>query len=354
MSSDDVSEELRNWIEDLDTGQHYAQSDVYRDLVLRQNKLSAREHRFDQPVLVPESRFEELVHVTQNQFVELVSDGEDHRLRDLEEALPKRLESLTGEIEELTTRIEALCKIRDQFRDIDGRFETLDGAAEEDELPDSILRHEASDGITSQEFEAVYDASQLFGNEVECPVYRGDRSPLRVAAHARMPLLNLREERLAKRKAWAVGKLRLRILQYVLTRVQITGFPPEKLTLEGAEEEAENVREEAKNRGGHPGGVAKDRDIKERYDLLDEWLEFPAYWKIENGEPKKPDHEGIHESGRKEHKDLFLNKKKDKPIGKSAVRKYIKRNFDLDAKREKVRQKLQKTSDSADKPSRQT
>jgi len=267
MSSDEVSDDLRNWIEDLDAGQHYVQSDVYRDLVFRQNRLSTREHRFDQPVLVPEGRFEELVHVTQNQFVKLASDGEDQRLRDLEEILPKRLESLTGEIRELTTRIEALCKISDQFRNIDNRFKTLDGAAEEDELPESILRHEASDGISSQEFEAVYDASQLFDNEVECPVYRGDRSPLRVAAHARMPLKNLRDERLGKRKTWAVGKLRLRILQYVLTRLQITGFPPEKLSLEDAEEEAEDARESAKKKAKEKGG--RPPMVTEKWDDLD-------------------------------------------------------------------------------------
>lgn len=347
MSSNKVSDDLRNWIEDLDTGQHYTDSNVYRNLVFRQNKLSAREHRFDQPVLVPEGRFEELVCFTQNHFVKLVSDGEDHRLQELEELLPKRLESLTGEIEELTTRIESLCRIRDRFHGLDSRFETLDGAAEENELPESILRHGAPDGISSQESKAVYDASRLFDNEVRCPIYRGDRSPLRVAAHARMPLKNLRERRLGKRKAWSVGKLRLRILQYVLARLQITGFPPKKLSLEGAAEEAENAREEAKNTGGRPGDVAEGRDIEERYRKLDEWLEVPAFWKIEDGEPIKPDYSAIYESGRKEHADLFLP-------GKSAIRKNVKRNFDLDLKRKKVRENLQKTSDSADKPSGQT
>lgn len=340
MNSDNVSDDLRNWIEGLDTGQHYAESDVYRDLVFRQIMPSAREHKLDQPVLVPEGRFEELVCFTQNYFGDLVSNGKDSRLQNLKEGLPRRLESLSGEIEELTTRIESLCKIMDQFRGLDSRFETLDGAAKEDEFPESILRHEASDGTSPQGFEAVYDASQLFNNEVKCSVYRGDRSPLCIALDARMPLKNLREERLTKRKAYAVGKLRLKILNYVLAHHQITGLPPEKLTLEGAEEEAENARDEAKSTGGRPGGVAEDRDIEERYDLLDEWLAIPAFWKIENGEPKKPDFAGIYESARKEHKDLFLNKKEDKPIGKSAVRKYIERNFDVDLKREKVRQKL--------------
>jgi len=347
MSSQEVSDDLRNWVEDIDTGQHYTQSNIYRDLVFRQNKLSTREHRFDQPVLVPEGQFEELVYSTRKHFVEVVSDGGDHLLRDLEETLLKRLDSLTSEIDELTTRIESLCKVRDQFRDLDSRFETLDDAGVEDELPESVLRHETSEGAGTQEFEAVYDASQLFENGIEWPVYRGDNSPLRVAAHARMPLTNLREERLAKRKAWAVGKLRLRILKYVRAHYQITGFPPKELSLEDAEEEAENAREETKNTGGHPGGVAESRDIEERYDLLDEWLEYPAYWKIENGEPKTPDYSAIFESGRREHIGLFH-------VDKSAVRKYIKRNFDLDSKQKKVRGKLQKTANSTDKPTGQT
>ena len=347
MGSEKVADDLQNWVEGLDTGQHYTQSDIYRDLVFRQNKLSTREHKFDQPVLVPEGHFEELVRSTRNHFVEVISEGEDRDLQDLEKTLPKRLDSLTSEIEDLTTRIESLCEIRDQFQDLDSRFETLDDAAVEDKLPESVLRHDTSEGAGAQEFEAVYDARKLFENEVGWPVYRGDNSPLRVAAHAQMSLTNLRDQRLAKKKAWAVGKLRLGILKYVRSHYQITGFPPKKLSLEDAEEEAENAREETRNTGGRPGGVAEGRDIEERYDLLDEWLEIPAFWKIENDEPKTPDYSAIYESARKQQKDLFH-------VEKSTVRKYISRNFDLDSKKEKVRDRLQKTADSADKPTGQT
>jgi len=343
MSNQEVFDDLRNWVEDIDTGQHYTQSNIYRDLVFRQNKLSTREHRFDQPVLVPEGHFEELVRSTRNHFVEVISDGEHRDLQDLEETLPKRLDSLTSEIEELTTRIESLCKIRDQFRDLDSRFETLDDAAVENELPESVLRHETSEGAGTQEFEAVYDASQLFENEVGWPVYRGDNSPLCIAAHARMPLANLREERLAKRKAWAVGKLRLRILKYVRAHYQITGFPPKKLSLEDAEEEAENACENARketgaSKGGRPPMVSGEwedyaRDeIKDIRDAeLNHMLSSPAFHSLTDDGEVETNWTDIEESMEE---GLFSSP--------AAIRQHVDRsdNIDLEEKKKEVRDQL--------------
>lgn len=341
MSDPSSSDDLESWLKELDTGCHYRETEAYLEPVFRQVRLSSRKTRFEAPILIPEGKFEKLVWRAHNRFVEWLSNGNHRQLEQLESRLPERLETLSEEIQNLTERIDDLMEIRDHFSTLDERFATLDEASESDALPDEMGRYEVSGEVVT--FEAVHDATDLFGREVEWPVYKGNSAPLRVAAHARMPLNTLRSERLPKQKARAVGRLRLRILEYLRTRYQMTGVIPQERSEEEFADEIQDSRENAQkrrdeSRGGRPPMVSGDwadlnrdeiQDIRD--ERLNHMLSSRAFHSLTDDGEVRTSWTQIEESI---DEDLFSSA--------AAIRQHVNRSdkIDLEEKKEEVREKL--------------
>jgi len=344
MSNSDKTDEFENWLGSLDTGRHYRDSDAYMSLVYEQISSDLRGHhppgkspRSDTPVhaSLPRGRFEEVVHVTRKSFVEALENGETKRLRRLEESLPTRLEVLQEEVSELSQRIDSVDNVQDRFSELDEQYDSLDEAAGANVMPEELEPH----GLD-------YLATGSLGGEVDFPIYLGEESPLRVAAHARLIGQKLCKERKPKRVAMAVGRLRLRILQYALSHFEITGRPPKKLSEHEVKKEAEKRREESKkeqaeagSKGGRPPKVAEHRDVSERDPAINKRLKSPAFYKkTEGGNLRTRDGKPLvdwQEMRDSIDEDLFLS------AGPDAVRAHANSssNVDLDEKRQQMKER---------------
>jgi hypothetical protein len=280
MSSEETDDELDRWLRGLDAGRSYRESDAYLTPLYEQLSYAVRgstppgkSPRSDRPdhVSIPEERFGKVVKDARANFAEAVENEEVGRLRRLEDSLPQRLESLHEEVVELNGRIDLLDQIQDRFSELADQFNSLEEAFGERSTPDGV-----------QEIEGAYSAVDLFQDEADYPVYKKEASPLKVAAHARLLARKVRRTRDPRRSALAVGRLRLRILKYVLSHFEITGCPPRKKSGEEIENEVQKDRQSAtenQSKGGRPAKVAEGRDISERDSEINRRLESKAFYK---------------------------------------------------------------------------
>lgn len=369
MNNQKRDTDLDSWLKELDAGRHYRETPAFVVPAVRQKMFKAVEVMRNRPDFlpgdppdvdlshemkprIPEDKFEDLVQITHNRFVKSIANG--NSLRGLEEALPNRLDALANEIDEIDERIDSLEELEGRCEELVGHFETIDEAVKADALSEGVEQlYTLPEGAELQyrlprdlgpsqlpdsnpEFVPLYDVTDLLRGEGETTICRGDRSPSRIGECARAAIENVRRENLLpKRRAKAVGQLRLRILEYVRSHYQVTGLPPEKISGEKVEEEITEAREKNQEggKGGRPGHVARGRKAEERIPILDKLLSDLQNWRLEDGQPVKPNYPLIFEKAEEEDPELFYLKE-------ASLRDYIKRHFDLGQKRHEMKKKL--------------
>jgi hypothetical protein len=279
----------------------------------------------------------DLVESMQNEFAGDLPHGY-RRLRELETAIPERINNISERLQPLLKELEQIRSHRKDIKALVIRFDTVGEASEQ--LPESIRPVEETrpdqtspldDAPLSEEELPLYlVGTELFGIEV---CFAANDSMLRVAALGRLAEQRKRREIIPDRTALEIYRLRLSILRETLAPYESAGIVPEPMTGQEARTRVENAIDHEKR--GRPPKVAEGASANERVKVLLALLEKPEYWHSDGrhrGSPKWGDITA-HVNGN--HPELFRGRSKF-PLTDGRIRQIAQmaESIDLDALRE--------------------